>query len=176
MHASFLHTHPAGAPAAVARFVAAARAAVPARMTGYAVGIGARPGVRTAAVRALLERVLAEHGLDPAAAVFATVAARADEPGLREALGPDRRDALWRADELAAEPVPHPSGRVAAAVGTPSVAEAAALRTARTFPGAAGAELVVTKTAGDGVTRRRPADSRREVAAADAVAAARALR
>ncbi len=119
-------------------------------MTRYAVGIGARPGVRAEAVRALLDRVLAEHGLDPAAAVYATVTARAGEPGLREAL--PTAPTLWRPDELAGEPVPHPDERVAAAVGTPSVAEAAALRTARAFPGAAGAELVVTKTVGDGVT------------------------
>jgi cobalamin biosynthesis protein CbiG len=37
-------------------------------------------------------------------------------------------------------------------VGTPSVAEAAALRTARTLSGATDAELLVPKTVGDGVT------------------------
>lgn len=121
-------------------------------MTRYAVGIGARSGVRPEAVRALLERVLTEHGLDPAGAVFATVAARADEPGLRAALEPGAELIVWRSDELAVEPVPHPSTRVAAAVGTPSVAEAAALRTARTLPGASGAALVVPKVVGDGVT------------------------
>jgi cobalt-precorrin 5A hydrolase len=121
-------------------------------MTRFAVGIGARSGVRTTAVRALLEQVLAGHGLDPSGAVFATVTARADEPGLREALGPGVEVVVWRAEELAAEPVPHPSGRVAGAVGTPSVAEAAALRTARTLSGATGAGLVVPKTVGDGVT------------------------
>lgn len=121
-------------------------------MTRYAVGIGARPGVRADAVRSLLDRVLAGNGLDPSAAVYATVTVRAGEPGLREALGPDADLALWRPDELAGEPVPNPDGRVAAAVGTPSVAEAAALRTARTLSGATGAELVVPKTVGDGVT------------------------
>ena len=131
-------------------------------MTRVAVGIGARPGVRTDAVRALLERVLAEHDLDPADAVFATIAARAGEPGLRAAVRAvaggriARSDPAalitWSAVDLAAEPVPHPSARVAAAVRTPAVAEAAALRTARTFPGATAVELVVPKTVGDGVT------------------------
>lgn len=121
-------------------------------MTRYAVGIGARPGVPSGAVRAVLDRVLTGHGIDPADAVFATVAARAGEPGLREALGPEADLVVWSPDELATEPTPHPSPRVARAVGTPSVAEAAALRTARTLPGASGAELVVPKVVGDGVT------------------------
>lgn len=120
-------------------------------MSRYAVGIGARPGVRADAVRAVLDRVAAGTGLDLAGAVFATVTARAGEPGLRTAVGGARLVA-WSAEELAAEPVPHPSVRVAGAVGTPSVAEAAALRTARSLPGATGAELVVPKTVGDGVT------------------------
>ncbi|WP_132421446.1 cobalamin biosynthesis protein [Pseudonocardia endophytica] len=119
-------------------------------MTRYAVGIGARTGVRADAVRALLDRILTEHALDPADAVFATVAARAGEPGLRDALGSDLT--VWQPDELAAEQVPNPSSRTAVAVGTPSVAEAAALRTARTLPGATGADLVVPKSVGDGVT------------------------
>ena len=89
------------------------------------VGIGARPGVSTAEVLAAVDAVL------PAAADdvrLATLDARAAEPGVIEA-------ALARgwpltghpAAALAAVPVPSPSARVAAAVGTPSVAEAAAL-------------------------------------------------
>ncbi|WP_420823467.1 cobalamin biosynthesis protein [Streptomyces natalensis] len=61
-------------------------------------------------------------------AALATVAAKADEPGL---VGAARRLGvpLWSypAGALAAVGVPAPSGAVAAAVGTPSVAEAAAL-------------------------------------------------
>jgi histidinol-phosphate aminotransferase/cobalt-precorrin 5A hydrolase len=88
------------------------------------VGIGARPGITAAEVLAAVDAVL------PAAAGvrLATLDARAAEPGLVEA-------ALARgwpltghpAAALAAVPVPSPSARVAAAVGTPSVAEAAAL-------------------------------------------------
>jgi cobalamin biosynthesis protein CbiG len=70
---------------------------------------------------------------------LATLDTRAAEPGVlaaAERLG-------WPlvghpAAELAAVPVPAPSGRVAAAVGTPSVAEAAALL--------GGGELLMGKT------------------------------
>jgi cobalamin biosynthesis protein CbiG len=53
----------------------------------------------------------------------------------------------YRAAALAGQAVPHPSGPVAAAVGTASVAEAAALLAAG--PGAA---LVLPKTVHGGVT------------------------
>jgi len=66
---------------------------------------------------------------DPAlVTVLATLDRRATEPGPREyaaALG--CRLIGFPAAELAAQPVPGPSPAVAAAVGTPSVAEAAAL-------------------------------------------------
>ncbi|MGY1679655.1 cobalamin biosynthesis protein [Geodermatophilus sp. SYSU D01176] len=89
------------------------------------VGIGARPGVSAAEVLAAVDAVL------PAGAEgvrLATLDTRAAEPGLADA-------ALARgwpltghpAAVLATVPVRAPSARVAAAVGTPSVAEAAAL-------------------------------------------------
>ncbi|MYW71250.1 hypothetical protein GTW08_03825, partial [Pseudonocardia sp. SID8383] len=53
----------------------------------------------------------------------------------------------FAAAALAAVAVPRPDARVAAAVGTPSVAEAAALLAAGD-----GAHLIVGKTAGQGVT------------------------
>jgi len=86
--------------------------------------------------------------------VLATVDRRA--AALRD-LAADRgwRLVAWPAAELARQPVPHPSGTVAAAVGTPSVAEAAALRAAG--PAAA---LIVPKRIFPEVTvavaRRRP--------------------
>lgn len=52
---------------------------------------------------------------------------------------------LWSAEELAAVTVTEPSVRTQAATGTPSVAEAAALR-------AAGGRLVLAKTSARGVT------------------------
>ena len=89
------------------------------------VGIGARSGVSAAEVLAAVDAVL-PAGADGVR--LATLDARAAEPGLVEAAA--ARD--WPltghpAAALADVPVPSPSARVAAAVGTPSVAEAAAL-------------------------------------------------
>lgn len=93
------------------------------------MGVGARAGVSAAEVLGLVLGVLRAAGL-PAGAVaeLATLDTRAAEPGLRRAaarLGVPL--VAYRAMELAAVPVPHPSARARAAVGTPSVAEAAAL-------------------------------------------------
>lgn len=110
------------------------------------VGVGLRPGTSEAAVRALLDRVAAAHGLELGDAVVATLDRRVLEPGLRAAVAP-REPHGFAAAALAAVAVPRPDARVAAAVGTPSVAEAAALLAAGD-----GAHLVVGKTAGQGVT------------------------
>ncbi|MYW78967.1 histidinol-phosphate aminotransferase [Streptomyces sp. LaPpAH-199] len=132
------------------------------------VGVGARRGVPDEVVFALIEAALSAAGLDPAdVAEVATVDAKGDEPGIVGAaarLGVPVR--THPAGALAAVRVPHPSDAVGAAVGTPSVAEAAALIDADV--------LVVPKTrapggAGDGgkaagrgaatcaVARRHPA-------------------
>lgn len=117
--------------------------------SGLVVGVGARRGVAAAAVRALLARVAAEHGLDLTGAGFATLDTKLAEPGLVEAIGADVLLG-WPAAELAGVTVPLPSGRVADAVGTPSVAEAAALYTARRR--GPDATLIVPKIIGDGLT------------------------
>lgn len=93
-------------------------------MPELVVGIGARPGV---AADDLLGAV-AEFLGDAVPAVFATIDRRAGEPGLAEAaerLGVEV--VAFTAIRLAAVPVPHPSDSTARALGTPSVAEAAAL-------------------------------------------------
>jgi histidinol-phosphate/aromatic aminotransferase/cobyric acid decarboxylase-like protein len=100
------------------------------------VGIGATAGVGPDEVLAAVDAVLPPGSAEVR---LATLDRRAAEAGLREAAG--RRG--WTltghpAESLAAVPVPTPSGRVAAAVGTPSVAEAAALL--------GGGELLVGKT------------------------------
>jgi cobalt-precorrin 5A hydrolase/precorrin-3B C17-methyltransferase len=88
----------------------------------------------------LAVETLAEAGLSvDAVGCVATVDRKAAEPAIVElaaALGVPLR--AFPADVLAAVPVPNPSGIVEAAVGTPSVAEAAALV-------AAGGALVVEK-------------------------------
>ncbi|WP_101254503.1 precorrin-3B C(17)-methyltransferase [Streptomyces barkulensis] len=107
-----------------------------------AVGVGASRGAPAEEVAALVGQALAEAGLSPLSVTeLATVEAKAGEEGLVETarrLGVPLR--TYPADELAAVPVPHPSDAPLAAVGTPSVAEAAALLAC-----GEGAELVVPK-------------------------------
>ncbi|MFF5081550.1 cobalamin biosynthesis protein [Actinoplanes sp. NPDC000266] len=113
------------------------------------VGLGARRGTGTAVLRAAVDEVLAAGGISVAeVGVLATVERRAGETGVRRLA----LDLGWllvglSPDELAGQVVPHPSSVVASAVGTPSVAEAAALCAA-----GAGAALVVPKTVFSSVT------------------------
>ncbi|WUK14495.1 Rv2231c family pyridoxal phosphate-dependent protein CobC [Kitasatospora sp. NBC_00374] len=96
------------------------------------VGVGASRGVGADEVLALIDAALAEAGRTrPEVARLATLDARLDEPGLRAAaaeLGVPL--AGHTAQALARVAVEHPSHRALAAVGTPSVAEAAALLSA----------------------------------------------
>ncbi|MEU2262339.1 cobalamin biosynthesis protein [Streptomyces sp. NPDC019645] len=119
-------------------------------MTGsagrFVVGVGARRGAPVDEVIGLVREALREAGA-PAGSVVAvaTVAAKAGEPGIvaaAAALGVPLR--TYPAARLARVPVPHPSA-AAAAVGTSSVAEAAAL--------ADGGELVVGKRKSGGQGR-----------------------
>ncbi|MCW2509155.1 MAG: putative Threonine-phosphate decarboxylase [Modestobacter sp.] len=106
------------------------------------VGVGASTGVTVEEVLAAVDAVL------PAAegpVRLATLEARATEPGLREAAASRGWPLTGHpAAALATVAVPTPSDRVAAVVGTPSVAEAAALL--------GGGELVVGKTVHGRVT------------------------
>jgi cobalamin biosynthesis protein CbiG len=106
------------------------------------VGIGAVAGVSAAEVLAAVDAVLPPGSPDVR---LATLDARAAEPGVTAAAA--RRG--WPltghpAAALAAVEVPAPSSRVADAVGTPSVAEAAALL--------GGGRLLVGKTVRGRVT------------------------
>ena len=106
------------------------------------VGVGASTGVTSAEVLAAVDAVLPSDALHVR---LATLAARADEPGIAGAAA-ERGWPLtgYSAAELAAVTVPSPSDRVAAHVGTGSVAEAAAL--------VGGGTLVVGKTVHGPVT------------------------
>lgn len=99
------------------------------RPPSLVAGVGASRGVPAAEVAELLHRALADAGLDPGSLrCLATADIKADEAGIRstaDALGVPL--VTWPATRLAAVDVPHPSEVVRAAVGTPSVAEAAAL-------------------------------------------------
>ena len=115
------------------------------RPPSLVVGVGASRGVTAEAVAAVVDAALAAGGLDPGAVrALATVDVKADEAGiLTLAAGRGWPLLTFPATELATEDVPTPSEVVRAAVGTPSVAEAAALRAAR--DAGRSAELVVPK-------------------------------
>jgi cobalt-precorrin 5A hydrolase / precorrin-3B C17-methyltransferase len=127
------------------------------RPPSLVLGIGASRGVTAAEVGDLVDAALDEAGLSPAAVhLAATVDAKADEEGLLVAAA----DRGWPvvclpAEQLRAIDVPNPSAVVEQAVGTPSVAEAAALHL--------GGALLVTKRRSAMATvaiARRPAHGR----------------
>jgi len=172
-------------PPAAAEFPGAAESPGPRvsyRPPSLVVGVGASTGVTADEVGQLIDETLAAAGLSRLSVRWlATADIKAREPGLLEVAA--KRG--WQivpvpAAQLAAVPVPTPSEVVRAAVGTPSVAEAAALLVAAggadgDCPGAPGgggpgrdwaaelpgqATLVVTKRASAratvAVARRRP--------------------
>ncbi|MGW0970199.1 precorrin-3B C(17)-methyltransferase [Streptomyces sp. NPDC002516] len=103
------------------------------------VGVGASRGAPVEEVLDLVADALRDAGLSiSSVAELATVDAKSEEPGL---VGAAARLGVplvtYGAGELAAVTVPNPSGAPLAAVGTPSVAEAAAL--------IGGGELLVPK-------------------------------
>ncbi|WP_242606628.1 precorrin-3B C(17)-methyltransferase [Protofrankia symbiont of Coriaria ruscifolia] len=144
------------------RIVTPPAPAVVYRPPSLVVGVGASRGVPEREVVDLVESVLADAGLSPLAVRhLATVEAKQDETGIVAAA----RTFGWPlvvhpAAALAAVDVPHPSEVVRAAVGTPSVAEAASLLAAGGTMLAGGAELVVPKRvsahATVAVARHRP--------------------
>ena len=123
------------------------------RPPSLVVGLGASSGVSAEELEGLIVQVL--EGFSPLSVTcVATVDAKRDEPGIVEVC----RHRGWSlvtfaADALARMPVPNPSDAPMRAVGTPSVAEAAALL-------ASGGDLVVEKRkspmATAAVARRRP--------------------
>lgn len=101
------------------------------------LGIGGSRGVTEAEIADLVAGVLTRHGLaEQSVRAVATADIKADEPGI-VAFAANRGLPLltFSAAELAAVNVPNPSEVVRAAVGTPSVAEAAALLAAAEPPG-----------------------------------------
>lgn len=118
------------------------------RPPSLAVGVGCVRGTGEAELAEAVRAALAGAGLAQASvAVLATVDRKRDEPGLRALAArwglPLR---CFPAAELAGVRVPNPSAYVERTLGTPSVAEAAAVRAAD------GGELVVPKRRTGGVT------------------------
>ncbi|GAA1906489.1 hypothetical protein GCM10009837_32460 [Streptomyces durmitorensis] len=106
----------------------------------FVVGVGAGKGVPAEEVVGLVEDTLRDAGISPASVTaLATVDTKAAEPGV---VGAAARLGVpvvtYTADQLAGVDVPNPSAAPLSAVGTPSVAEAAALLLG-------GGELVVPK-------------------------------
>ena len=122
------------------RLVEWPRPALVYRPPSLLVGVGCSRGAPAEEILDLIDTALADAALAPASvATLASVDAKRGEPGLAAAA----RARGWPlrfhpAGELAVVPVPNPSAAAAHAVGTPSVAEAAALADGR-------AELVVPK-------------------------------
>ena len=119
------------------------------RPRSLVAGIGCKRGTSQATIETWVEQVFTQRGLSTRSlAALATVALKADEPGL-VAFAESRGIPLlvFSADELESQPgVETPSERVRARVGIPAVSEPSALR------GAGAARLLVTKQIGPGVT------------------------
>lgn len=133
---------PAAAVLVTDRAVPLGPADVVLRPPSLVVGVGASRGVGVDEVHGLVVDALRDAGLSAlSVAELATVDAKADEPGIVGAavrFGVPVR--TYEAGVLAAVDVPNPSDAPLAAVGTPSVAEAAALAAA-----GRGGELLVPK-------------------------------
>ncbi|HEY7432331.1 MAG TPA: cobalamin biosynthesis protein, partial [Streptosporangiaceae bacterium] len=105
------------------------------RPPSLVVGVGASSGVTAEEVLGLIDGTLSLAGLATASVTaLATVDAKANEPGIVEAAQARGWPLLTHpAARLASIEVPSPSDAALAAVGTPSVAEAAALAGADTL-------------------------------------------
>jgi cobalt-precorrin 5A hydrolase/precorrin-3B C17-methyltransferase len=136
--------------------VVEARDTVFVRPPSLVVGVGGSRGVGREEVVGLVRRALAEAGLaERSVTALATVDAKAEEPGIVAAAAEFGVPlTTYPAAALAQIPVPNPSAAPLAAVGTPSVAEAAALA------GAPGGQLVAEKRksamATAAIARKRP--------------------
>ncbi|OLE21406.1 MAG: precorrin-3B C(17)-methyltransferase [Actinobacteria bacterium 13_1_20CM_3_71_11] len=115
------------------------------RPPSLVVGVGASRGAPAAEIADLIAAGLADAGLArESVCALATVDLKATEPGIVEVAETNGWPLrTFPAEDLAGVAVPHPSEVVRAAVGTPSVAEAAALLAAGT-----GAALVLPKRIG----------------------------
>jgi len=134
------------------------------RPPSLVLGVGASSGADPDQLRRCLEQTLARHGLSASAiAAVATLDRKVAEPAIAQlasSLGVPLSgyDSTSLANAARTLPVPNPSAAVMVAVGTPSVAEAAALLAAG--PGATLVQPKVRSASGDSTLalarRRRP--------------------
>ncbi|PWK89047.1 cobalt-precorrin 5A hydrolase/precorrin-3B C17-methyltransferase [Lentzea atacamensis] len=124
------------------------------------VGVGSTRGASATSVGAALAELDAQGGLDlRAIKAFATAEAKADEPGIVDAVedwgfwhGDTAELLTFPTEELAEIGVPNPSSVVRNSMGTASMAEAAALRGAQILGHGAPIELAAEKFKRDNVT------------------------
>lgn len=111
--------------------------------TGLVVGVGFRPGTPAERIAGAIREVVGDNVVR----ILATVDRRASEPGFVAAAHELRvPTTAFTPAELAEVAVPNPTQRTAAAIATPSVAEAAALLACGT------GHLVIPKTVVGSVT------------------------
>ncbi|WP_449245438.1 cobalt-precorrin 5A hydrolase [Desulfobacca acetoxidans] len=93
-------------------------------------GVGCHRGTPSLEILDHIQEVFRQAGLSLLSLkALATIAAKKDEPGLKEAARRLEVELLWyTAEELEHVPVPHPSAQVTRHVGAKSVSEAAALK------------------------------------------------
>lgn len=120
------------------------------------VGIGCNRGTSREEIRTLLRDTFARHGLSTDSILrFASIDLKSDEEGILEtAKIMDRNLVTFTKEELSAVQVPNPSRMVESHVGTPGVAEPAALLALRRNPPFSGGEirLLVPKTKSENAT------------------------
>lgn len=110
-------------------------------------GVGCHKGTPAREILDFIGETFRQAGLSLLSLkALATIAAKKDEPGLKEAARRLNVELLWfTAEELAKVPVPHPSAQAVRHVGARSVSEAAALKATQ-------GELLVPKQKSANVT------------------------
>jgi cobalt-precorrin 5A hydrolase len=117
------------------------------RPKNLVAGMGCHKGTPAPEILSFIEETFRQERLSLASLkALATIEAKKEEPGLRQAAASLGVEFIWfTAEELQTVTVPHPSLQVARHLGVASVSEAAALK-------AGGVELILTKVKGANAT------------------------
>jgi cobalt-precorrin 5A hydrolase len=117
------------------------------RPRNLVAGMGCHKGTPALEILGFIKEIFRQEGLSLASLkALATIEAKKEEPGLRQAAASLGVEFIWfTAEELKTVTVPHPSPEVARHLGVESVSEAAALK-------AGGVELILDKVKGANAT------------------------
>ncbi len=117
------------------------------RPRNLVAGMGCHKGTPVQDILSFIQETFRQERLSLASLkALATIEAKKEEPGLRQAAASLGVDFIWfTKDELQKITVPHPSAQVARHLGVESVSEAAALK-------AGGVELILSKVKGANAT------------------------